>query len=229
MKIIIFILIISPSFSMAQICSPQELFIRAQHVHQYTKKDDTHVREHNRKSHCRLLNSENYFQDKTSQKFKNIKPEVKPWTPKEKDLVDKILKEIPGWLKTFTINELLRAKGSQRNPAHTIPETHTLVIYDSFFAYPNKKDILIHEVAHISILDLTEDELIEFYTVSGWQKIKDKSFIQPEKLLIEVSNESISEDYANHIEVFYSNPEKLKKFNLKTFQFINSLITKRLK
>ncbi len=117
--------------------------------------------------------------------------------------------------------------GDPKNPASVIPLSKVLIVYDNFFKRPDKTDILVHEVAHLAILDLTQKELLGFVKSSGWTIDREKGIKRPPKVLVlPDSSESASEDFANHVEIYHSNPERLKKLNPKSFSFIESIIKK---
>ncbi len=85
--------------------------------------------------------------------------------------------------------------------------------------------MLIHEVGHLTILNLTNEEMAGFAKSSGWIIDRKKNIkIPPKTLIIPDSSESINADYANHIELYYSNPTLLKKLNPASFSFIEGII-----
>lgn len=222
MILLLFITYTLLTTAFSQTCGPDEIFIREQRVTQYSKEDGTRVKAHDREAHCRQIQVHNYFKDKTSQRFKNIEPNLKPWKVKEKEIIEKLMAQLPEWLKKYTIASLLRStSGAFDNPAYTINQTRTIILSDAFFKSPTKLDILTHEVAHLAISDFTE-EIKEFWQLSGWIHIKELQIkIPPSKLIINDSKESISEDFANHIEVYHFNPSYLKSFNPKMFEFLD--------
>jgi hypothetical protein len=227
MPAVLFILFSSTLF--ANICGPHEIYIREQWVESYQKEDGTRVKAHSRKAHCRELERTNYFKDSTDQKFKNIKTKIKKWKPEEKKIIDDVLKKIPEWLKKYVLAETLRANSDgTQNPASSIALTKTLIIFDKFFQSPNKTQIIAHEIAHITILDLTEKELKDFAAASGWIIDRSKGIkIPPNELIKPDSNESVVEDYANHIEMYHYEPDKLKRLNSRSFQIIDEIVKKR--
>lgn len=210
MPVIFFFIFFSAS-TFAGPCGPHEIYIRGQWIESYQKTDGTNVSAHPRKASCRVLNRTNYFQDSTNQKFKNVKTNIKDWKPEEKKIIDDNLKKIPTWLKRYLIAETLRgdSDGTQ-NPASIIALTKTLIIFDKFFQSNNKTQILTHEAAHLTILDLTKKELNDFTLASGWTINRSKGIkIPPKTLVIPDSNESVLEDYANHIEMYHYRPDEL--------------------
>lgn len=103
-----------------------------------------------------------------------------------------------------------------------------MIVFDDFFVRQNKTEILVHEVAHLATLDLSETELVGFVKSSGWVVDRKKGIKRPpEVLLLPDSSDSASEDFENHVEIYHSNPERLKKLKPKSFSFIESLVKKR--
>lgn len=113
------------------------------------------------------------------------------------------------------------------NPAYTIDQTKTIILSDAFFQSTAMKDILTHEVAHLALSDFS-DVIREFWQLSGWIFVKELNIkLPPTKLIINDSAESISEDFANHIEVYHFKPAYLKTQNPKMFDFLDNQIKKR--
>lgn len=215
-------------------CLPHEIYIRSHHVESYRRSDGTFVKEHFRSGHCRDLPRSNYFADTSSQTFKNISPKIKNWTHAEKALVSKQISLLPPWLAKYGVKEILRADSDgTRNPASSIPLTKTILIFDSFFKLKDQKYIILHEMAHIALWDLEVSQVEEFTSASAWdiRTAKNLSVTRtpPSKLLLPDSAESISEDFANHIEIYYSAPQRLKIHNPKSYQFIDKLIKQKEK
>ncbi|MBA2404019.1 MAG: hypothetical protein H0V66_04540 [Bdellovibrionales bacterium] len=226
---VIFLLLFSTTI-FASLCGPHEIYVREQWIESYKKTDGTKVSAHLRKAHCRELTRFNYYQDSTTQIFKKIKTNIKKWKPEEKKIVDEYLAKLPEWMKKYKLSEQLRGDvgGNTNNPAAGIPLTKTLIIFDKFFEASNKLEVLIHEVGHLTILDLTNEEMIGFANASGWMINQEKGIKTPPKILVlPDSSESVSEDYANHIEMYYSDPTNLKKINPTSFIYIEKIIRKR--
>jgi len=179
-------------------------------VEEYRKTDGTRVQAHTRQAHCRKIESHSYFRNSTAQKVKNLKTSIKPWKDSEKEIVSNALSELPGWLKRYAFKEILRADVGfhPSNPAATVPQTKTLVIFDNFFHLKNKKDVLTHELSHVAFYDFSPNELMSFALASGWVLTQNARF-PPKKLLESDSSQSISEDFASHIEHFYRDEEAL--------------------
>ena len=58
---------------------------------------------------------------------------------------------------------------------------------------------------------------------------KGKNPTPPNELLLPDSDQSPSEDFANSVELYYSNRQKLKNFNLKSFIILEKIISSKEK
>jgi len=224
MPIILLFLIISSAFAFP--CGPHEIYVREQLIKAYTKNDGTKVAAHSRKAHCRELTRINYFLNETKQIFKGVKTNIKKWSPEEKKIVEEHLAKLPFWLKKYALSEILRGDigGNALNPAAAIPLTKTLIIFDRFFKSSNKQDIISHEISHIAIYEIDPETIATFSRASGWVKNDDGTRTPPSKLLFNDSENSISEDFANHVEVYYSSRERMLTFNPLSFLVIQQII-----
>jgi hypothetical protein len=220
------LLILFSSLAFAGPCGPHEIYVREQWIKAYTKSDGTKVSAHSRDPHCRELTHFNYFKDSTKQQFKGIKTTLKKWTVEEKKIIEDHLEKLPSWLKKYKLTEILRGDigGNSSNPAAAVPLTKTLILFDQFFKSSNKQDIINHEISHIAIYDIDPETIATFARASGWVRNDDGTRTPPSKLLFKDSANSISEDFANHIEVYYSSKESLLAFNPLSFLVVQQII-----
>ena len=232
LKLLILLFLICNSYDNTEACEPNEIHIREQWINSYTKEDGTEVFGHVRSEHCRELRGENYFQNSTKNEFRGLKTKFKKWTDSEKSLLEKEIKNLPASLKKYQLSEVLRATeqdGNLNNPAMTIPATKTFIFFDKFFAMPNKQDVIIHEIAHIAVWDIDPYELQEFFESRGWKYEKGKPPMPPKKVILDDSSNSPGEDFANSVELYYSEPQRLKTFNLKSFLILEKIIKSKEK
>lgn len=226
MQKFIFILLLSwPYYIWA--CLPSEIHVREQWIKSYIREDGTKVSAHMRSEHCRKIEGNNYFQNATAKSIKGLEANFKTWRDKEKSVVNTEIKNLPLWLKKYKLQKVLRAtvhKESPKNPAMIIPATKTLILFDQFFQNPNKKNIIIHEMAHIAIWDIPPYKLKEFFESNGWKYNRKSAPIPPIKTIRLDSKTSPSEDFANWVESYYLNPKNLKAFNKKSFLILQSII-----
>lgn len=230
LKYYIFILLISFFGNHAYACQPNEIHVREQWINAYTKEDGTEVGAHARSEHCRELRGNNYFENSTDKEFKGLKTKFKKWTEGEKSLLSKEMEKLPHWLKKYQLSDMLRADvevGNPNNPAMTIPATKTLILFDKFFVMPNKRAIIIHELAHIAVWDFSPDDLKKILISNGWKYRDGLKPTPPEKTFKEDSKDSPSEDFANLVEAYYSIPDQLKKFNEQSFSILDQLIKQK--
>lgn len=215
--------------SWALSCKPHEIYVREQWVRSYKKNDGTDVDAHVRQAHCRELIRSNYFQDSTKQTFKNIQTNIKKWKPEERRVVEEYLSKVPAWLRKYKLVEILRGDigGHPLNPAATIPLTKTLIVFDRFFSETNKLSIITHELSHIAFYDIDTRLIENFAQVSGWRFPDGGKPIPPAKLLLADSKFSVSEDFANHIEYFYSDPNQLMLMNPLSYIVIKEIVRTR--
>jgi hypothetical protein len=215
------------SFVSTQACEPNEIHVREQWINSYVKLDGTVVSAHARAEHCREIEINSYFQDKSSKKFANLQTKFKAWKKNEKEALNSILDGLPLWLKKYKLAEILRGsimKNNPKTPAAAIPFSKTLIIFDSFYKEKNKRDIVIHELSHVAVYDIDPVTLKSFFVASGWSYSEGEDPIPPPKVLLPDSSNSRSEDFANHVEMYYSNPAMLKSFNSKAFEVLEKII-----
>jgi hypothetical protein len=227
MKFILIIFILIPINVLA--CLPNEIHIHEQWINSYTKEDGIVVSAHVRSEHCRELKG-NYFQNSTTNEFKGLKTKFKKWTENEKSLLNKEIENLPTWLRKYQLSDVLRAtqqEGNPNNPAMTIPSAKALILFDKFFTMPNKRDVIIHEFAHIAVWDFSPDDLKKFLIANGWNYRNGQKPIPPEKTFKDDSKDSPSEDFANIVEAYYSTPDQLKKFNEQSFFILDQMIKQK--
>lgn len=63
-----------------------------------------------------------------------------------------------------------------------------------------------------------------FFESRGWKYEKGKPPKPPKIVLLSDSSNSPSEDFANSVELYYSDPQRLKTFNLKSFVILEKII-----
>jgi hypothetical protein len=227
---ILFFILLRPFFSLA--CLPNEIHIREQWIETYKKEDGTRVNAHLRSEHCREIRGVNFSNYASSKKFRNFNGKLKSWNSSEKMLLNSELEKLPSWLRKYKISSFLRATmhdGNPNNPALSYPYSKTIILFDSFFKSPNKKDILVHELSHIAIWDIDPVVLQNFFISNGWIYKSGESLRLPINLIIPDSSDSPSEDFANSIETYYSNSKRLKEFNSKSFLILEGIIKSKEK
>ncbi len=225
MKWLLVLILFKPFLTLA--CLPNEIHIREQWIDTYTKEDGTLVSAHKRSEHCREIRGHRYFQDSNTEEIKGLKTKFKTWTDKEKSLMETEIENLPVWLKRYKLSKILRANeeiGNPNNPAMTIPATKTLIIFDKFFRTSKRRDVIVHEMAHIAAWDIDPIILKSFFLARDWKYQDAGKIIPPAKTMIPDSKLSPSEDFSNSVELYYSDRQRLKNFNLKSFQILEEII-----
>lgn len=186
------------------------------------------VSKHPRQEHCRekWKGADHYvslFKDDPIPGWNKKGEAFKKWNRAEIQAVLALLPKLPVWAKiekyTFRRADKSIHKG---NSATSELTRKAIVFYDSFFSHKDKLSVVGHEASHFLFPKLSPAELLEFSELSGWdvEVKKDKVYVLPPKkplMLDSVINKE--EDFTNHMELYISNPKRLKERNLKMFEF----------
>jgi hypothetical protein len=145
------------------------------------------------------------------------KKNFKRWTQLEIAEVLKEYEKMPDWL-LFLQKTFHRAERSivHNNPAASDKRTDSITIYDEFYKRPHKEAIVGHELAHLLYKKLSVSEITSFTDLAGWTlKVEDgKVFeVPPSTVLINDSTLNKEEDFANLIEIYFTDPNRLKNHN----------------
>lgn len=227
MKIFFIFTIFISTHSYATHCEWWQRKYSAAVVDKHPRKG-TIVREHPRSEYCRdrWPDANLYIKQ-----FKNDpivgwshKGEIfKKWKEDEIQVVLEVLPILPTWAKVkeyfFHRSEKSIKNG---NPATSELTHRSIVFYDLFFKHPNKLDVIGHEASHFLFPKLSPTDLAEFETLSGWDiEVKDDKVynLPPKKPLKPDSVIDNEEDFTNHMELYISSPNQLKKTNPKMFNF----------
>lgn len=209
-------------------CGVDEIFITGHHVTGYIRSDGVKFDSYYRESHCRKIKKFKYFSSNDSDLAQKYKTKFKAWKETEQKLIEDLLKKLPPWLRRYQLGKILRSsviQGQVKNPALIIPKSKTMIISDNYFKRKNQKGILIHEMSHIGVLDVDPHLLLKFFKAGGWSYTKGRNPSPPDKVIMDDSVDSPSEDFANWVELYYTNPKKLKTFNKNQYQALKRIIT----
>lgn len=191
------------------------------------QRNGSTVSSHPRQEYCR---EKWKHSDKIASSFQNERPELwtdqekfKQWSQSEMVEVLKAYEKLPDWL-LFLQKTFHRAEKStiSKNPAASDKRTDSITVYDEFYKRQNKVAIIGHELAHLLYKRLSVAEITSFTDLAGWTlKVEDgKVFeVPPSTVLINDSTLNKEEDFANLIEIYFTDPNKLKNHNLKLFEF----------
>jgi hypothetical protein len=203
----------------AQVCRPDEVYVRPHARDSYQKRDGTIYSAADVVGYCRQKS-----QSATLVKhLKNGKPVGWPhknekfvnWTKDEIELLVKALANLP--IKISSLPIFFRAKTSivAGNPAASM--SGIIVLYDK--AFDNSIDlsrIIVHELAHELYRSKKPLELREYESVAKWIRLdnSDKPFrVGRSQFVAPDGDQSPDEDFANNLEFYVYEPLKLKLKN----------------
>lgn len=194
-------------------------------------RQGTTVREHPRREYCKNKwpNAETHikqFKDDSILGWPTEKEIFKKWKQNEIKVVLEILPKIPIWaeIKNYSFHRAIKSIHTG-NPATSELTRKSIIFYDLFFKYPDKLGAIGHEASHFLFPKLSPTALAEFETLSGWDvEIKNNKVfvIPPKKPLRPDSLIDKEEDFTNHMELYISSPNQLKKINSKMFDFFST-------
>ncbi len=200
----------------------------------YTRADGTHVSPASVTGHCQR--NPPSFQ-KWNDKIRNGLPphwalkneESKDWTEDEKERVLEALSELPKTLIADFIDGIYRLKTSDiysLNPGSQ--REHEIALYDEAFGENQKMArVLGHEFAHELYSQFSDDEKDSYNKTADWitrdLRSGGKIFIPVRDGYVEDDGqESPGEDFANNIEYYLFNPEKLQILSPKVYEWIHT-------
>lgn len=198
------------------------------HIVDPHKREGVNISSHQRKEHCReKWNFANLYisrlVDSLPEGWQSLKENYRPWKKSEKEIILKLLAGIPDSFRMDSFY-FYRAQKSEykNNPASIHLNSRSITLYDIFFDFNPKSEILVHEAGHYHFSELSEAKRDPFLILSGWEKVIKDGTLQllPPKALIKAdSNISPEEDFSNYVETYYESPKRLKNKNLKLFQY----------
>jgi hypothetical protein len=214
-------------------CSEWQVKVRTHPVKKYKREDGTEYSKTIREEHCRdkfpaVTHWQDRFVDTAPVDWPESGEKFKTWNQKEKDTVLKSLSAQPRALRDLAA-KLVRAviSNSPKNPGTTVKKLDTIVLYDVFFSSSNKNRILAHELSHLYLHKLDQAKLADLVEALGWRF--DKVSRKPVRLksaskLKQDSDQSVTEDIANHLEDFlYDDSNLLNKFPQR-YELIRKLV-----
>ena len=234
MKIVLlFILLnftaIQKSLAQKITCGSGEYLVTGHFRKAYIKSDGTSVKATHVVTHCKKLTSGYDFNKiiknglPTEWPHKNEKSQK--WSVEEINRLIEAIEALPDYFKSIYLNGIYRLQKSKDfpNPA-TSSSNGEIVLYDEAFAKNrNLSQIVTHELAHQLYRKMSESENLDYRMAAGWHTEVDgrKIYILPrEKGYIEPDGaNSAEEDYANNLEYFIHNSDKLKKISPKIYDW----------
>jgi hypothetical protein len=221
MSLLSLLLLTNYTLANNDLCAPNEFKVNSHHRSAYVRADGTFVSASNVKTHCKTR-SKAY--DYTFSKFKEGVPnnwphrseKVGTWTESQKMRVIEALEDVPEYLYSSKIFGLYRLKKSKDYPNPASSADGIIVLYDSAFSSKgNLSHIIAHELAHQNYLDIGSKGRQDYRRATGWRYEYDKEFKyydtgRKSGYTKEDGKVSSEEDYANNLEFFVYQPEKLK-------------------
>lgn len=197
----------------------------------YLRSDGTFVKATNVRTHCRTQSQGYSF---TLDRFKKGSPKDWPhkmevassWTEEEKERVIEALDDIPDALLDKNISGIYRLKRSKDFPNPGSSSPGNVVLYDSAFdSSRNIGQIIAHELSHQNYGQLSDKEKQDYRLATGWHtELEPDGKIywngRKDGYVEEDGRFSREEDYANNVEYFLYNPDKLKKVTPSAYDWI---------
>ncbi|HLE11210.1 MAG TPA: hypothetical protein VI754_08170 [Bacteriovoracaceae bacterium] len=216
--IFIFSLLAMPPVALGIVCPPGTYLVSGHPRSEYFRNDGTHVDAATVSSYCKNYRTDGPFKtvfaDKMPRGWPHKKEEFRKCTAKEQKNISEILKSIPSVLTQVGEVTILCAKKSEyeNNPATSIPETKTIVLYGSV-AKSETKRVLIHELAHFLYESLSQEERRSYWRASEWFQV---NINQPPISIRPYFSEEdgargADEDFSNNVEHYFEEHEKFKK------------------
>src|SRR5690606_25991552 len=179
---------------------------------------------HWRREHCRekWKNADKFAPLIKSEKpsdWPNQKEIFKSWNSTEIEKLLKALADLPSWLAQTKIEGIFRAKNSifAGNLASADPKNKNIILYDLAYETDNLPQALAHEISHLLYEELSFQDKNLIATKGGWHfRTKpgpDIEYIPPPKVISPDSKLSPDEDFANLIEIYIKDKNKIKNFN----------------
>lgn len=148
------------------------------------------------------------------------------WTDEERERVVEALEDLPDILLSDKVDGLYRLKRSKDYPNPASSSDGILVIYDSAFdSSRNLAEILAHELSHQNFLSLSDKEQQDYRRATGWHmKLEPNGIIdwegRKDGYIEEDGKISYQEDYANNLEHYLYDPDKLKEITPSAYNWI---------
>lgn len=219
MNLILFILLLFSEASLAISCPPGQYFVNS-HFRSGYFRNGKYVSPTTVRAHCKTFTESYTFWNhllsgKTPPGWPHKMESFKDWTPAERERFFEAIEALPKELWSGNIQGVYRGKKSKDFPNPATSADKIVVVYDSAF----QKDYYLasvvgHELAHQTYNDLTAKERREYWFVTNWFPAdpENNTFIsRKDGFVQDDGRESPEEDFANNVESFLYEPEKLQK------------------
>ncbi len=212
-------------------CTSSQYLVQSHFRKAYVRSDGTHVSSSQVKAHCKELTRELIF---LKDRFKNGIPQdwphrkeiSKKWTESEKQRIIEAVATFPEDIIRDSIEGLYRLNKSKDYPNPATSSDKVITIYDSAFD-PNRNisRILAHEFLHHAYRDLAEKNRQDYRRATGWRLELEKDgkiyWVGRESGYVEEDGKlSHEEDFANNVEHFLYDSDKLRKVTPAAYEWI---------
>lgn len=221
-------------------CSAGHYVVRGHPRSGYVRSDGVVVRPTTVKTYCKELT---HAYEYSLKRFKKGAPKDWPhrieksavWTESERAQMIEALESLPDFLLSERVEGFYRLKKSKDHPNPASNSDGVIVIYDSAFPNPSGLErILAHELIHQSYIGLSEKERQDYRRATGWHyelETDGKLYWAGRKdgYIADDGKTSPEEDYANNLEQYLYDPDKLKKVTPSAYEWIKKKYGDKLK
>lgn len=218
-------------FAKENVCPSGTYRVKSHYRSGYVRSDGTVVRPTRVKTYCkRMTRAHEYlaplFKEGVPPNWPHQMEKKSIWTESEEERLEDSMEEIPDVLLSPQINGFYRLHKSKDYPNPASRIDGAIVVYDSAFDRSrNLSRIIAHELAHQNFDDLSIAERQDYRRVAGWRaKLElDRTVYwvgRSDGYVEEDGKTSFEEDYANNVEYYLYNSDKLKKMTPKVYEWM---------
>ncbi len=222
---------VSVSFSAQGLCPSEQYQVKGHPRNAFTRADGTFVSATTVKTYCKNKSKAyeylvNRFQSGTPPTWPNKSERPKNWTVSEKERVIDAFEELPIELFNQNLKGIFRMIRSKDFPNPASNVDGAIVIYDSGFdSGRNLSRIIAHELAHQIYLALSDSAKQDYRRKTGWIVRAEKGDYYWERtgeMVTEDSKISREEDFANNVDHYLFDFDRLKKATPRAAQWIEN-------
>jgi hypothetical protein len=230
-------------FALAKVvidCPEGQYPVRSHPRRAYFKADGTFVRATQVSKSCRERTKEYDFwfgrlKDGPPPSWPHKAEKSAQWTDDERQRVLEALGELPEELWDQTIKGIYRLKRSKDHPNPSSYGGSMIVLYDNAFGEDRRLARLIaHEIAHHKYAKFENEDIGTSYRrATGWRpEIKGRDFYwtgRKDGYVEEDGAREPDEDFANNLDHFLFDPERLQKVTPKAYDWIKKQFSDKFK
>ena len=217
----------------SEVCPPGHYLVKGHFRTAYARSDGTPVSSTNVKQHCRKHNEASEYLIPAlavgaPPNWPHKTEKAGKWIEIEKERLIDAIDSLPEVLWRKIAIKFYRLLKSKYFPNPATSAEGVLVLYDSAFGGDRDLSrILAHELIHEYFRNLSPSEAQSYRRVTGWhlrlesdRKInwygRDSGYVEDD------GSNSYEEDFANNVEYFLFDKEKLQRLTPKAFQWIEN-------